>query len=207
MEVSMYRLRTLVLATFVLVFAGSRADAATLFVANLDGLQENPDVVTAAFGFGTFVLNDAMTQLSIDVTIFGIDITGMQTPQMDDNLAAAHIHSPAAIGTNAAVVWGFFGAPDNDNTPDQLVITPFATAVGGRFQTIWDAPEGNGGTTLTAHLGNLFADLTYINFHTVEFGGGEIRGQILTPEPTTLTLLGLGLLGFGGRVVRRKRAS
>jgi CHRD domain/PEP-CTERM motif len=206
MEVPMFRLRTFVLVTLVLVFAGSQANAATLFTANLTGDQENPDVPTAAFGFGTFVLNDAMTQLSIDVTISGIDVTGTQTPQMDDNLVAAHIHSPAPIGMNAGVVWGFFGTPFNDINQMNL-LTPFSMGAGGRFVTIWDAPEGNGGTTLTAHLGNLFNDLTYINFHTVEFGGGEIRGQILTPEPTTLTLLGLGLLGFGGRVVRRKRAS
>ena len=55
-------------------------------------------------------------------------------------------------------------------------------------------------------MGNLFAGRAYLNFHTVQFGGGEIRGQIVTaiPEPETYAtmLLGLGALAF---VARRKR--
>src|SRR5262245_28273953 len=36
---------------------------------------------------------------------------------------------------------------------------------------------------------------SYINLHTVNFPGGEIRGQIV-PEPGTLSLMSLGLLGL-----------
>ena len=92
---------------------------------------------------------------------------------------------------NAPVRWGFFGSPDNDNNPDNLVVTPFATGVGGTFSSIWNEPEGNGGTTLTAQLPAIRAGLAYINFHTVQFGGGEIRGQIV-PEPSSIVLAGLG---------------
>jgi hypothetical protein len=42
---------------------------------------------------------------------------------------------------------GFFGAPDNDNNPDDLLVTPFATDVGGKFTSVWNLNEGNSGTT------------------------------------------------------------
>jgi hypothetical protein len=48
--------------------------------------------------------------------------------------------------------------------------------VGGNFSGKWDAPEGNG-TTLAAQLANIRAGRAYINFHTTQFTGGEIRGN------------------------------
>jgi hypothetical protein len=157
-----------------------------------------------SFGTATFVLNDAQTQLTMNVTIFNIDVTGTQTPDTFDNLLNAHIHVGAPPGSNAPVRWGFFGTPDNDTNPDQLVVTPFATGVGGTFTSIWDQPEGNAGTTLTTNLPGILAGLSYINFHTVQFTGGEIRGQLIqTPEPATLLMFGLGAVGVAICAYRR----
>jgi len=74
------------------------------------------------------------------------------------------------------VVWGFFGAPLNDTTPNDVVNTPFGAGVGGTISGKWDAPEGNA-TTLAAQLSNILAGRAYINFHTTQFGGGEVRGN------------------------------
>ena len=52
------------------------------------------------------------------------------------------------------------------------------------------------------------AGQSYINFHTVQFTGGEIRGQILAvpaPEPGTLGLLPLGAVALAGVGVARRR--
>ena len=125
----------------------------------------------------------------------------MSTPE-NWRFETKQIHSGAAPGTNAGVAWGFFGSPDNDTNPDQLVVTPFATGVGGTFTSIWDQPEGNAGGTLTSNLPNILSGLTYINFHTTQFGGGEIRGQLLVPEPASFAMLGTLAIG----VRRRRRA-
>jgi hypothetical protein len=163
-----------------------------LFVASLTNAQENPPTNPttsggaarpASFGTAKFRFNSAQTAMTFTATINNIDIGG-QTADNNDNLIAAHIHAGAAVtpATNGPVVWGFFGAPFNDNNPNDQVFGPLQSGVGGNFSGKWDAPEGNG-TTLAAQLTNLRTGHAYINFHTVQFGGGEIRGNI--PSETT----------------------
>jgi hypothetical protein len=209
--------RVAALALLFLLAVGAPGRAGMVFTANITHDQETVqgplltsggDPRPLSFGTAVFTLNDAQTELAFTATIFNIDVTGTQSPDTFDNLVAAHIHVGAPPGSNAPVRWGFFGAPDNDNNPDNLVITPFASGVGGTFSSIWDLPEGNGGTTLTTNLPQIIAGLSYINFHTVQFGGGEIRGQIqLVPEPASMVMLGTavsGLVAYGRR--RRRRA-
>jgi CHRD domain len=105
-------------------FIGGSASAATVFIANLTGSQENPATGSSATGVGTFILNDAMTALTYNITVNGIDFNGSQTPaNLNDNLVAAHFHAGAA-GVNGPVVFGFFGAPFNDTFPNDVVFTP-----------------------------------------------------------------------------------
>ena len=153
------------------------------FVVNLTNSQEVPPTVPTgrpgSFGTATFNLDASVPVMTFSATINNIDVTGSQTGgTTQDNLAAAHIHAGPSVapGVNGPVVWGFFGAPFNDTTPDDHVVTPFASGVGGTFSGKWDSPEGNG-TTLPAQLANIQAGRAYINFHTVQFGGGEIRGN------------------------------
>jgi CHRD domain len=148
-----------------------------VFVARLEGGQEVPPNASRAKGFAAFLLNQEGTALRFFVFVTGLDFTGTQTVDPGDNLVAAHIHAPAPRGANAGVVFGFFGLPFNDTNPTDTIVIPFARGVGGTIFSKWDRDEGNN-TTLTAQLPNILAGLSYINFHTVRFPGGEIRGQI-----------------------------
>jgi len=171
----------------LLANAGIDPPNVRLFVANLTNSQEVPPTVPTLSGGGArpassgtakFKFNAAQTAMTFTATINNIDTTGLQTADANDNLLNAHIHAGPTVapGINGPVVWGFFGAPFNDNNPNDAANTPFSPGVGGTFSGKWDAPEGNA-TTLAAQLSNLRQGRAYINFHTTQFTGGEIRGN------------------------------
>jgi hypothetical protein len=71
----------------------------------------------------------------------------------------------------------------------------------------------NGGTTAGAEaalFSAMVAGESYLNIHTSQFPGGEIRGFLIAavPEPETyaMMLAGLGLLGFIARRRKQKAA-
>jgi uncharacterized protein (TIGR03118 family) len=163
------------------------------FSVNLTNSQEVPPVNPTTTGgatrpnsYGTahFVFNAGSTAMTQTATINNIDFTGSQTADNNDNLTNAHIHAGPSVqpGVNGPVVWGFIGTPFNDNNPNDAVVTPFGSGVGANVSAKWDAPEGNG-TTLAAQLDNIRNGRAYINFHTVQFGGGEIRGYFPASQP------------------------
>ena len=165
----------------------------------------------ASFGTASFVLNDAMTEMTFTATIFNIDFTGSRTPDTNDNLTLAHIHAGPLVmpGVNGSVVWGFFGMPFNDNMPNDIVNTPFTTGVGGTISGKWmrrkEMPA-----RISPRSCRIFSEVTRTLISTQpNWQWRSSRCNCASSEPSTVVLLGLGIFAilvglWRGRVTRAK---
>jgi hypothetical protein len=172
---------------FSCIFLCTAATAGTIFTANLTGDQEVPPVETNASGTAIFELSDDQSTLSYSIETFGLDIGSIKTEEdQGDDIVGAHIHI-APAGENGPIVFGIF-RPQHDKNDRLITINGESGLI--KFEGVWDAADvANDAAPLADHLDDLFAGNLYINIHTTEFPGGEIRGQII-PEPSTLLLLG-----------------
>ena len=128
----------------------------TVYRASLTGGAEAPPNASTGTGISIVALNTAQTKITVDLTWSGLNA----------NATAAHIHGPAGVGTNAAVIFsltGVTGTPSGTVQQQTFSITP-------------------------TQLGHLQSGLLYINVHTTSYPGGEVRGQLF-PSP----VVGIGL--------------
>ncbi len=140
----------------VLVFAGSEiAGAATYFTGNLAGSQEVPPTGSTATGFGRVTLNNAETSMTVSVYY------GSAAAPLSSNVVAGHIHGPAGPGVNAPIIFDL------------------APTIGVTFGSVVNMVIA----VNAAQVADLKAGRWYFNIHTVNFGGGEIRGQIGVDSP------------------------
>jgi len=139
------------------------------FSAHLTGDQEvalNP-VVTDAVGQAIFQLSKDGNELSYKLIVANIE-----------NVRMAHIHVAPAGVNGGVVVWLYPSGPPPTLIPGR---TDGILAEG----TITTASLG--GSLAGKQLSDLIALMvdgqTYVNVHTVDYGGGEIRGQIRLNGP------------------------
>jgi CHRD domain len=163
----------------LLAVAAASSAAPIVFGANLRPGQEVPAVISAGSGSATVTLDG--TLLSVALSFSGLT----------SNTVFAHIHCCAAAGANGPVAIDFGAA---------FPVGVTAGTFSGTFDLTSAATFTSGFRTAnpsfqTAFVNGLLAGNTYINVHTVNNRGGEIRGQI--PLPTSLVLLLPGLLGLG----------
>lgn len=163
------------------------------FTSVLSPGNEVPPVTGAegASGGAGIVYNDTTMELSWSIAFEGLTA----------NASAAHIHSQA---------------------PSQLVGPPAINLDSGLNNEADDAFIGLSGLGLQSGVflgvgplsvgqeAELMAGRLYINIHTANNPGGEIRGQILpatvVPVPAAVWLFGSGILGLVG-LARRKKAA
>ena len=150
------KIRTILLslgASLLLTFASVPAHAASKnFIAVMNPGQETPPNTSGAFGVAFFTFDTKTGQLCYRVSYSHLE-GGAET--------ASHIHGPG---------------PNMPATPGQPGQVLFAIAESGSPKNNCVTPVPD---TLKALKKALPKGLTYVNVHSTQFPGGEIRGQIL----------------------------
>lgn len=167
------------------------------FVGSLAGANEVPTVASPGTGSATVVLDSTAQTIRVNATFSGLT----------SNDVAAHIHCCAPLGTNAGVATtvpafpgfplgvtsGSYSSAVFDLTQPTIYNPAFVTLEGGTI------PQAE-----AALIAGIEHGMTYLNIHTTNNPGGEIRGQLEpVPEPTTLVLWGTMMAGLG--MIRRRR--
>jgi hypothetical protein len=167
--------------------------------ANLLGSNEVPATASPGTGFATIQLDTVAQTLALQITFSGL--IGTTT--------ASHIHcclpSPSQAGVNVGVATTtptFAGFPlgVQSGTYNSVLDLTLASSYNPAFVT----SHGGLASAEAALIAGLLDGETYLNIHTTNFPGGEIRGFVVS-EPGSLALLALGICaGFAS--LRRRRA-
>jgi hypothetical protein len=180
---------------------GAAQGAVTIYGATLSGANEAIPNASPGTGTAIVTIDDVLNTMRVQVTF--ADLTSATL--------ASHIHAPTAVpfaGTAmvATTTPTFAGFPlgVTSGTYDSTLDLTLASSYNPAFVT------AHGGTTAGAEaalLSAIAAGESYLNIHTQNFTGGEIRGFLVAvPEPATWSMM---LLGFGaiGLAMRRRRPS
>lgn len=132
------------------------------FVAHLTGDEEVPAVDTKAQGQAIFQLSRDGSELRYRLIVANIE-----------NVTQAHIHLAPAGANGPVVAWLYPDAP-----PPQLIEGRFSGVLATGTITEDDLVGLLAGGDLKDLLDAIEAGNTYVNVHTSQFPGGEIRGQI-----------------------------
>jgi len=170
-----------------------------IFFATLNGPSESPPNNSTATGFATVTLDLALMTMRVEVNFTGLS----------SNTTAAHIHAPTTMafeGTAgvATVVPAFPGFPlgVTSGTSDSTLDLTSASSFNPAFVTA----NGNSVSTAAATLISAIEQgKAYLNIHTINFGGGEIRGFLAVPEPGTMSFVAIGGIALFFAARRKSR--
>jgi hypothetical protein len=165
----------------------------------LDGPSESPPNASPGTGSGFVGYDSTAHTLSLNFSFSGLV----------GNTTASHIHAATAIP--------FSGTAGVATTTPTFAGFPLGVT-SGSYNNVLDLTQASswnpsyisahGGTTAQAEtdlVAAMAGGKAYLNIHSQTFPGGEIRGFLTAvPEPGTLALAGLGIIGLAARAWKRK---
>jgi len=149
---------------------------------------------TASNASATIVVYNITLDGLQSVPANGSPATGTATVTVDDiaNSVQVDMSWSGLIGGNASAAHIHCCVATNANGPVVIPFTAFPAATSGVYSNIFTGVSA-------ANIAGIENGLAYINIHNAVFPGGEIRGNILTPEPATFGLIGAGILALLAR--------
>jgi hypothetical protein len=167
-------------ASMVVMFLTASLPAgAAVFTGEFSGAAEVPPNDSEGTGTAEVELDEVQHILRVDVTF-----SGLMSPT-----SIAHIHCCAPVGENANVATA---VPTFPGFPAGVMSGTYEMTFDTTMESTFNAAfiAANGGTPAGAEaalLEGLNNGMAYFNIHTNMFGGGEIRADLVSGEPTTPT--------------------
>jgi hypothetical protein len=152
----------LMIALALLLSVGVVAAASRNYRAHLSGAEEVPVAESLAQGQAIFKLSKDGTELEYKLIVANIE-----------NVTMAHIHLAPAGVNGAVVAWLYPEGP-----PPQLIPGRTQGVLAEGTITAADLVGPLAGQPLSTLLDALESGNAYVNVHTSQYPGGEIRGQI-----------------------------
>jgi len=187
---------SLIFASSILLPISAASATITVYGGNLTGTQEVPPNASPGTGNTLITVDDVLATMRVQVTF--ADLLGTTT--------ASHIHCCGPAGMNVGVATElplFTGFPVgvHGGTYDHTFDMTLAASYNPAFVTA----QGGIPNAFAALINGMTNSTAYLNVHTNQFPGGEIRAQLrpIVPEPSTWAMM---LLGFGaiGLAIRRR---
>jgi len=162
-----------------------------------------PEAVGATgTGTGTVNYDDVNHMIQLQANFSGLS----------GNVTVTHIHAPTAT-PGSGTVGVALGNPSLPGFPVGSLSGTYNNTMDLTLASSWNNTflSNNGGTPAGAESAFFTAmneGRAYWNIHSSTFGGGEIRGFLtVVPEPSSVVLAGLGIVGVVARVWSKRRAS
>jgi hypothetical protein len=176
---------SLVAGAVLALAAAVPAHAVTyVYAAQMNAANESAGVISAGQGFAVVTFDDVA--LTVAVTENWAFLTSAVTGN--------HIHCcTATAGTGTSAVYqGFTAVP---------------TGTSGFYTNTFTLSQSSFTTLLTGTA----AGKAYVNLHTTNYGGGEIRGflqgpALPVPEPTSIAMMLAGVAAVGAMVRKSRKA-
>ncbi|MCM4153066.1 CHRD domain-containing protein [Arenibacter sp. N53] len=129
------------------------------FTTSLKGRNEVPEVISNAAGHVSIKISKDEMSIYYKITAANIE-----------NVRASHFHI-APAGTNGGVVAFLYSNPDQPSGPQNGVLAEGIITADNLINSMFEHP-------LSDLIDAIRAGNVYVNVHTNQFPGGEIRGQL-----------------------------